>query len=103
MYALAKDIKEEMEKNINLMLVDGDFSKEEANELLTSLISYKVNYHSMKNFSDQERFGRSHQHSLQRIKELRSELNALHEWLAKHKVNERISIRSSINISTTDD
>jgi len=56
-------------------LIDGTFKLEEAKELLTNLYSDKIQFHSRKSFSMQERFGHVEEASLKRIPELKKTLN----------------------------
>lgn len=56
-------------------LIDGTFKAEEAKELLTNLYSDKIQFHSRKSFSMQERFGHPDEASLKRIPELKKTLN----------------------------
>lgn len=53
------------------MLIKGKFSARDAKEVLLSLINYKINFHELKNFSTEERFGKKDKRSVERIKDLR--------------------------------
>jgi hypothetical protein len=53
------------------ILIKGKFSAMDAKEVLLSLINHKINFHELKNFSAQERFGKIDNRSLERVKDLR--------------------------------
>lgn len=55
----------------NLKLIDGKFLPAEAGKVLFGLLSYKINYHQMELFSNEERFGKDLSNSIKRIKELK--------------------------------
>lgn len=56
----------------NLKLIEGKFTPIEAGEVLFGLISYKINYHQMELFSNEERFGKDLSNSKKRIDELKT-------------------------------
>ena len=56
----------------NLKLIDGKFTPIEAGKVLFGLISYKMNYHQLELFSDEERFGKDLSNSKKRIEELKT-------------------------------
>lgn len=51
-------------------LIDSTFTNEEAKQVLLSLVNYKIQFHSQKVFSNDERFGMDDKYSKQRIVEL---------------------------------
>ncbi len=60
-----------MEDKHNLKFIDGTFTPAEARKVLLTLISYKINYHQMELFSNEERFNKDLSHSKKRIEELK--------------------------------
>lgn len=81
-------------------LIDGRFSTEEAKEILTSVFSEKINFHLMKNFSSQERFGKDDENAAKRIHQLKEELDRLKELLSnRNSADKTLTINSEINIS----
>ena len=56
---------------MEIKLIDGDFSVNEARELLLKLIEYKLNYHQSKVFSAHERNSKPGIHSIERIEDLK--------------------------------
>lgn len=84
----------------NFKLIEGRFSTEEAKEILTSIFSEKINFHLMKNFSNQERFGKDDENATKRIHQLKEELDRLKEFLSEeHSDSKMLTINSEINIS----
>ncbi len=58
-------------------LISGEFSTNEAKEVLLNLIDSKMQFHTLKNFSSEERFGKKDLSSIKRLaelKELRAEI-----------------------------
>ncbi len=83
-----------------LKLIEGDFSCQEAKELLLNIFSTKINFHKLKNFSSQERTGSSDIATLKRLNELQKEAEKLNNFIKQvEKTNCRISITSSINLN----
>ncbi len=48
-----------MRKKKSIQLFAGKFSATDARDVLINLISYKINFHPMKNFSQQVRFDKT--------------------------------------------
>ncbi len=82
-----------------LTLITGDFSHEEAREILMNVFSTKINFHQRKNFSALERFGTEDATALQRIPALRAEVERLEKILANAKNSgKQLKIRSELII-----
>jgi hypothetical protein len=47
-----------MEKAEILTIIEGNYSYDEAKEILMNMFTSKINYHNIKNWSSQERFGK---------------------------------------------
>lgn len=60
-----------MEKDFSFKLINGTFTASDAARVLYDLISNKINFHTMENFSSQERFNIEAAHSQRRIKDLK--------------------------------
>jgi hypothetical protein len=89
-----------MKKKETLTIIDGEFTHDEAKEILTVIISSKINFHCIKNWSSQERFGKDDVIAQKRIPALQIELKKLDAILTEAKAkNKRIIISSDINIS----
>lgn len=59
-----------MENNNEYKLIDGVFSAEDADRIITALINYKIDYHNREDFSNHIRFNKNIEHSKKRIQEL---------------------------------
>jgi hypothetical protein len=93
-----------MKDTEKLILIDGIFSHGDAKEILLSIFSSKINFHNIKNWSSQERFGKEDEIAQKRVPALRSEMQKLQEILLVAKVgNKKLVISSEINITLTDD
>ena len=82
------------------MLINGIFSDIDAKEILLNVISAKIQFHSMKNFSAKERFGKEDLVSLKRKTDLNYDLLNINELIAHAKANNLyLKIDSTIHIS----
>lgn len=80
-------------------LIDGSYSKEEAQEILMGLIAHKVQFHNTKIFSEEERFGTINQDSVKRIEELKTTGEKVKFLLNQSTTeNKRLKIESIINV-----
>lgn len=89
-----------MKATQTIKFIDGKFSPEEAKELIVDLINHKIHFHSMKNFSSEERFGKPVEGSQKRKEQLkasREEIVLLLQQAVDNNTNLRI--KSSINIA----
>ena len=88
-----------MLKNKKLKLIEGKFLHDDAKEILRNIFSAKINFHQMKNFSSQERFGKDDKTAVKKIPILKKELVKLDKILAEAKAkNLNLVITSEINI-----
>lgn len=86
-----------------LTLIEGDFSLNEAKEILTSMFNSKINFHNIQNWSSQERFGKDDETAQKKIPLLRNEIKKLEEIISEAKANnKRLVINSEITISLKD-
>ena len=86
-----------------LTLIDGVFSTEEANEILMSIFTSKINFHNIKNWSSNERFGKDDESAQRRIPALKNEIENLQIILSKAKANnKKLVVTSEINIALSD-
>jgi hypothetical protein len=88
-------------KNTNdLKLIDGQFSPDEAREILMSVFIGKIDFHENKNFSSEERFGKVDLTALKRIPELQRSMDIISRIIDEAKENnETLQITSDIQIS----
>ena len=66
-----------MKTQDSFTLIDGDFSTQESREILQNVFSSKIQFHQLKNFSAQERYGKDDEKSSKRIPELRNSLEKI--------------------------
>lgn len=88
------------EKTITLSLIEGDFSAEDAKEILLKMYGTKLNFHQRKNLSSNERFGKDDATSQLRIpilKENIEQIKILTDAAISNK--SRVVINSQINIT----
>jgi hypothetical protein len=92
-------------KNIeSLTLIEGTFSPDETNEILSNVINSKINFHTAKNWSSQERFGKDDEASQKRIPALIKEMEKLQAILVAAKANnKKVVVSSQIIISLSND
>lgn len=89
-----------MKKTEKLTIINGDFTSDEAKEVLMDLFRSKINFHTVKNWSSQERFGKDDLIAQERIPALTNEMQKLEEILIEAKNNnKRIVVNSDIYIS----
>lgn len=92
-----------MNKTEQLNLIEGNFSNEEAKEILMSIFLTKINFHEKKIFSSQIRFGKDDEIAIDRIPKLKKETEKMLKIIAEAKLNDkRLLITSNINISLVD-
>ena len=80
-------------------LINGKFLTEESSEILQNIFASKIQFHQMKNFSSQERFGKDDEQAKQRILQLTDNLNEVMKFIKEaEKNNEFVEINSEIII-----
>lgn len=91
-------------KNIKkLTLIDGSFTYDEAKEILLNIFSSKIKFHTIKNWSSQERFGIADEIAHNRVPALKEELEKLEAILAEAKAtNKQLVVSSEIHITLLD-
>jgi hypothetical protein len=89
-----------MKEEMNIVLINGTFTKSQAKELLTNVIGTKIQFHQLKNFSSIERTGFPDVLAETRLPVLREDLKNLREYLdTLSEDGENITIKSEIIIS----
>jgi hypothetical protein len=63
-----------MNKIEKLKLIEGEFSFNEAKDILTSMFNSKINFHKIQNWSSQERFGKDDETAQMKIPLLKNEI-----------------------------
>lgn len=89
-----------MKNNIQFNLIDGSFNIEDAKDLLETLIMDKINFHNLKKFSNEERFGDTDILTDRRLKKLKDNQKEVLRFLNNLDTNEnKIEIKSTVEIS----
>ena len=78
-----------MEIKQEFKLIEGEFSQTEAMEVLNNVLSSKIQFHEMKNFSSQVRFGKDDETSLERISQLKQSIEIISKILKEAKSRKR--------------
>ena len=79
--------------------MDDYFTHDEAKEIIMNMFSSKLNFHNIKNWSSQERFGKNDAIAQEKIPALRNEMKRLEEILIEAKTkNKKLVVSSAINI-----
>ncbi|MCA1801768.1 MAG: hypothetical protein LC662_04865 [Rhodothermaceae bacterium] len=85
--------------NCQLSLISGDFTPEQATDIVCELIFSKINFHQLRCFSSEIRFGSQDVISRQRIKDLKHTLACFQELSAQaEKSGKTLRIKSTIDI-----
>ncbi len=88
-----------MKDTTNLTLINGQFTAQDAHEILTALFRNKINYHEIQLFGDSIRFGKDMNKSEKRIAELKADTKKMKEFMAMAiKNNFEVEIHSEIVI-----
>ena len=77
------------EKAVAFDLIKGEFTAEEAQEILMHMLQKKISFHEMKIFSKDIRFGETDEASIKRIEELRKTKNECKAFLKEAIENGR--------------
>lgn len=100
---ITSKISKKMNRKLKLSLIDGNFSAEEAKEILINIYSTKINFHEMANFSSMERFGVENSIAVKRIQILRKNIEKIVELVEEmNDKNQNFIISSEIHIRLED-
>ncbi len=93
-----------MNKKENLTLIEGVFSDADATEIILNIFKTKIQFHHMKNFSSQERFGKDDLLAQKRIPELNKSIAVINKFIENNKnKSTRFRIHSEIIIESIKD
>jgi hypothetical protein len=85
-------------------LIDDEFTSDEAKEILLKMISFKINFYNIKNWSSHERFGCDDDVAQKRLSALKKESEILQSVFTDAKIKDmKLSVKSEINISLVED
>ncbi|WP_353084698.1 hypothetical protein [Flavobacterium sp.] len=88
-----------MKNNTEFKLIDGVFSLEDADRVLTTLINYKIDYHNREDFSNHIRFNKDIEHSKKRIQELTETKDQIKNIINNSKLRDpKFIIKGNITI-----
>lgn len=88
-----------MENNQEYKLIDGTFTAEDADRILTTLLNYKIDYHNREDFSNHIRFNKDIEHSKKRIQELTETKEQIKNLIQDSKSEDiKFVIKSNISI-----
>jgi hypothetical protein len=89
-----------METNLNLSLINGFYSPEEAKEILMNVFASKIQFHELKNLRSIVTSDCEDETSIIRVKQLKKSVEELNELLKKaNESNLELSIQSTIKIT----
>lgn len=89
-----------METTKKISLIEGNYSPNEAKEMLLDLYHKNINFNKVKNFSSQIRFGEDDELAVERIENLTKAVNYLTQLLKDAQVeNKNLVIKSVIEIA----
>ncbi len=91
-----------MNNSQKITFIEGTFNDDEAKEILINVFTQKINFHQMKNFSSQERFGKVDAAAAKRIIELKKGMEQAMGIIDEAKRNkQKLNISSEINITVS--
>jgi hypothetical protein len=90
--------------SLTINLIDGEFSPEDAKEILIDLINKKIQFHSLKSHENWERFGQVDDFAHSRIKSLESAREKIIDMSKFTFPNDfKLKIKSAIEIDGLND
>lgn len=93
-----------MNKAETLSIIEGNFTPDEANEILSQMINSKIKYHNLRNLSSQVRYGTDDEISHTRLPGLMKEMEKLQAIVSEaNNTNKRLVVTSAINIVLMDE
>ena len=93
-----------MTKTETIKLIKGNFTPGDAKEILREIFSSKINFHNLKNWSSEERFGKPDLYSRQRVTELRADWKQVEKFIDEaESFNKNLSINAPIKIEMLDE
>lgn len=97
-----KETKHFLKEHTELELIKGEFSPEDARDILLQLFTDKINYHQARNLSSLERFGKLNEISVRRLPELKLQIKRINDLFLKGDFSgNTIKINASVNIEIT--
>jgi hypothetical protein len=89
-----------MAKEHNLELINGNFSAQDAKEILVTIFSNKIQFHQRKNFASKEKLGKEDKNALKRIVQLKKSLDKTYKLISEAELkNKRLDISAEVFIA----
>ena len=89
-----------METNLNLSLINGVYSSEEAKEILMNVFASKIQFHELKNLRSMVTRDTEDEISTLRVRQLKQAVEQFNELMKQAEENNlELAIQSSIQIS----
>ncbi|MFN3666554.1 MAG: hypothetical protein ACK4S0_10370 [Sediminibacterium sp.] len=85
-----------MKNTENIVLIKGEFTPAEAKEVLFAILNNKINFHRMKNFSAEERFGKADPSSSKRLLELEQSREMIKDYLSAMEAGGNMVVMESM-------
>ncbi len=80
-------------------LIKGEYLPKDSREILQNVFSGKIQFHNMKNFSSQERYGKDDKNAVKRIPQLKKSLGKIIKMIETAERNgEQLEIKSEVVI-----
>lgn len=79
-------------------LLKGTFSCEETREILVTLFKDKIQFHNLKNFSNEVRFGTPDIRAQERIPELKRTLEEVLDFIKQNEGEDKFEIHANIQV-----
>jgi hypothetical protein len=88
-----------MNNSNQFKLISGEFSYEQAKDILTDLYSSKIKFHSVCALRHEEKYAKKSTFHADRIMELKSERDQILKFLENRTADEKVKIESTISIT----
>ncbi len=88
-----------MKKKQEFKLIEGEFTPQDAKEVLINLYTSKINFHLMKNFSSTERFGKMDETASKRIPQLKESMTIISAIIQEATdKKKKLKVTATVNI-----
>lgn len=85
---------------IRIKLIDGVFDPSDANEVVSDVITKKINFHTLKSLGSDEKYGYPDKASINRISELKDDMARMKEFISQAKLEgKQLKINATINFT----
>jgi hypothetical protein len=85
---------------IRIKLIDGVFDPTDANEIVSDVITKKINFHTLKSMGSDEKYGYPDKVSIHRISELKEDMTRMKDFISQAKLEgKQLKINATINFT----